>query len=123
MSSNYPDIYDADFRVLDDERVEEKPPRSKWRKLLGPVATALIFAATKLKFILTLLKSIKFLSTGLTALLSVGAYALWFGWQFAVGLVVLIFIHEMGHVLALARWVRWRPGCSTRRPITRSSWH
>src|SRR5690606_32302901 len=70
----------------------------------GTVLTALIFAATKLKFIVTLLKSVKFLSTGVTALLSVGAYALWFGWQFAVGLVVLIFIHEMGHVVALRRY-------------------
>lgn len=105
MTSNYPDTYDADYRVLEDEPVEQtKAPPSKWRKFLGPLATVLIFAATKLKFIFVLLKSIKFLSTGVTALLSMGAYALWFGWQFGVGLVVLIFIHEMGHVLALRRY-------------------
>jgi len=105
MTSNYPDTYDADYRVLDDDQVEKaKPPPSRWRKFLGPLATVLIFAATKLKFIFVLLKSVKFLSTGVTALLSVGAYALWFGWQFGVGIVMLIFIHEMGHVLALRRY-------------------
>ena len=37
------------------------------------------------------------------ALVSVAAYSLLWGWQFAVGFVVLIFIHEMGHVVALRR--------------------
>jgi Zn-dependent protease len=36
----------------------------------------------------------------LTMLLSVGAYALIYPWTFAIGLVLLIFVHEMGHVLA-----------------------
>jgi Zn-dependent protease len=34
---------------------------------------------------------------------SVGAYSLLWGWQFAAGFVVLLFIHEMGHVIALRR--------------------
>ncbi|TJY41024.1 site-2 protease family protein [Cohnella pontilimi] len=38
-----------------------------------------------------------------TMILSVGAYALLFPWTFAVGFVLLIFIHEMGHVLAARR--------------------
>ena len=36
-------------------------------------------------------------------LVSVGAYALLGGWWFGVGLVGLIFVHEMGHVLELRR--------------------
>ena len=36
-------------------------------------------------------------------LVSVGAYALLGGWWFGLGLVGLIFVHEMGHVLALRR--------------------
>lgn len=36
-------------------------------------------------------------------LVSVGAYAFLFPWQFAVGFVILIFIHEMGHVVAAKR--------------------
>ena len=39
----------------------------------------------------------------LTALVSVAAYSLWFGWWFAVGFVLLLFVHEMGHVIALRR--------------------
>ena len=36
-------------------------------------------------------------------IISIGAYALLGGWWFGVGLVALIFVHEMGHVLALRR--------------------
>jgi Zn-dependent protease len=42
----------------------------------------------------------KVLLTGGTMILSVFAYALVFGWWYAVGFVVLIFVHEMGHFLA-----------------------
>lgn len=38
--------------------------------------------------------------TGGTMLLSIGTYALLFGWPYAVGFVLLIFCHEMGHYLA-----------------------
>jgi len=38
--------------------------------------------------------------TGGTMLLSVLAYALVYGWQYAAGFVLLIFVHEMGHFLA-----------------------
>src|SRR5205085_2594758 len=40
-------------------------------------------------------------STFFTMLLSMGVYWTAFGWKFAVGLVVSIYIHEMGHVAAL----------------------
>jgi Zn-dependent protease len=36
-------------------------------------------------------------------LVSIGAYALIWGWQFAVGFVLLLFVHEMGHVIQLKR--------------------
>ena len=42
----------------------------------------------------------KVLLTGGTMILSVFAYALVFGFWYAVGLVLLIFVHEMGHFLA-----------------------
>jgi Zn-dependent protease len=42
----------------------------------------------------------KVLLTGGTMILSVLAYALVFGWWYAVGFVLLIFVHEMGHFLA-----------------------
>jgi Zn-dependent protease len=42
----------------------------------------------------------KVLLTGGTMILSVFAYALVFGWWYAVGFVLLIFVHDMGHFLA-----------------------
>ena len=36
-------------------------------------------------------------------LVSVAAYALIWGWSFAVGFVLLLFIHEIGHVIQLRR--------------------
>jgi Zn-dependent protease len=41
--------------------------------------------------------------TGGTMLLSVIAYAFVFGWSYAVGFVLLIFVHEMGHYVAARR--------------------
>jgi Zn-dependent protease len=36
-------------------------------------------------------------------LVSVAAYSFLFGWQFAAGFVVLLLVHEMGHVIQLRR--------------------
>jgi Zn-dependent protease len=36
-------------------------------------------------------------------LVSIAAYSLFFGWTFAVGFVVLLLVHEMGHVIQLRR--------------------
>jgi Zn-dependent protease len=36
-------------------------------------------------------------------IVSIAAYALAFGWPFAVGFVLLLFLHEMGHVIQLRR--------------------
>jgi Zn-dependent protease len=56
-----------------------------------------------MKTLLILLTGLKFgkvLLTAGTMLLSMGAYAFIFGWRYAVGFVLLIFCHEMGHYLA-----------------------
>jgi Zn-dependent protease len=42
----------------------------------------------------------KVLITGGTMLLSIAVYAMLYGWRFAVGFVLLIFVHEMGHFIA-----------------------
>lgn len=42
-------------------------------------------------------------STLLSMLLSLGVYWTIFGWKFALGLVLSIYVHEMGHVIALRR--------------------
>jgi Zn-dependent protease len=52
---------------------------------------------------LLLLTKVKLLATAGTALVSVAAYSLFWGWTFALGFVILLFVHEMGHVLQLRR--------------------
>ena len=73
------------------------------KKFLGPIAIAVIAFATKAKAILLLLPKIKVLSTSATMLVSIAAYALIWGWPFAVGFVLLLLVHEMGHVIQLRR--------------------
>ena len=102
---------DPIFRSDLEERPEPpryEPLRSEgglWsvvKRLLAPlVAVGLLLV--KFKWILLALLKVKFIGTALTMLLSVGAYALLFPVWFAVGFVVLIWIHEMGHVLQLKR--------------------
>ena len=50
-----------------------------------------------------LLLKLKYVSVVLTMLVSIAAYSLFFGWSFAVGIVLLILVHEMGHVIELRR--------------------
>jgi Zn-dependent protease len=82
-------------------------PRRTLRKRLGSAAAGAaalgVKFATTLKALLLALPNIKLLSTAGTALVSVAAYSLLWGWQFAAGFVVLLFVHEMGHVIALRR--------------------
>jgi Zn-dependent protease len=72
--------------------------RSRWR-WAGPGA-ALAFLLTKGKLLLLGLTKA---GTLLSMLLSLGVYWAAFGWQFALGLIASIYVHEMGHVAALHR--------------------
>jgi Zn-dependent protease len=83
--------------------------RRTWRSKVGKVGGGTVVAggvALKLlgkaallgKFgLFTLLK----LKTFLSMLISIAAYAIFWGWKFAVGFVLLMFVHELGHVVAL----------------------
>jgi Zn-dependent protease len=73
------------------------------KKFLGPIAIAVIAFASKAKAILLLLPKIKVLSTSATMLVSIAAYSLIWGWSFAAGFVILLLVHEMGHVIQLRR--------------------
>ncbi len=56
-----------------------------------------------IKLFLLLLNAAKLgpiLKTGGTMIISVFAYALLFGWRYAAGFVILIFVHELGHYLS-----------------------
>lgn len=89
----------------------QRPKTSGWPRVRGIVTSAAALLLFKLKSIwLLLLGGWKPLLFGLTKLgtlssmlLSLGVYWQLFGWQFALGLIVCIYVHEIGHVVALKR--------------------
>ncbi len=70
--------------------------------LLAAGALIVNFAA-KFKVVLLALPKLKLLTTSGSMLVSVAAYSLLWGWQFAAGFVLLLLVHEMGHVIQLRR--------------------
>ena len=76
--------------------------RDVLRKLWAPIA-AIAFAIWKLKFLFAALFKFKIFTVAGSMIVSIGAYALLWGWQFAVGFVFLILVHELGHVLEAKR--------------------
>lgn len=72
----------------------------------GIIAVILKFIKPLLIFIKPLLTALKFSKFGVTFIsmfATVAVYALFWGWWFALGFVVLIFIHENGHMYAAKR--------------------
>jgi hypothetical protein len=89
-----------------DEKVTQASangPLKKAGAALGPVALIL----WKFKAILLGLAKI---TTLLTMFASFGIYLSLYGWAFALGLVLSIYVHEMGHVIELRRF--WHTGGS-----------
>ena len=83
-----------------------------WRRLkktLGPVAVVGVVIAkffAKLKFFI--LPALKFLpillKSGGTMLLMIWIYTKMWGWQFGVGFVVLLLVHECGHLIVAKKF-------------------
>ena len=71
--------------------------------MLGGLVALLIGAFAYGKYALLLVFKIPALATLGSALVSIAAYSVWGGPWFAVGLVLMIFIHEMGHVVEIRR--------------------
>jgi Zn-dependent protease len=67
--------------------------RGRFRRALGPVAGVAVLLA-KWSFVLVKFSSI---------FIAVAAYALIWGWKFAIGVVVLILLHESGHYVEAQR--------------------
>ncbi|HEX5592101.1 MAG TPA: site-2 protease family protein [Solirubrobacterales bacterium] len=84
-----------------EELVEERD-RSRLKKLGGLLIPVAVLAA-KAKLLLLALVKVKAVTTLGTMFVSIAAYGLAFGWPFAVGFVLLLFVHEMGHVIQLRR--------------------
>jgi Zn-dependent protease len=100
---------------LQTEKAEEyKAPSeetawSRIKKALGPIAVVGVLIAkffAKLKFaVLPLLKFLPILlKSGGTMLLMVWVYTQMWGWQFALGFVLLLLVHETGHLLVAKKF-------------------
>ncbi|HUB67201.1 MAG TPA: site-2 protease family protein [Candidatus Methylacidiphilales bacterium] len=87
------------FQVLPPGAPPPPPPnKPKPQGIVGWLVAAGVVVA---KFGVLALKSLK---TSLSMLLMIWIYSLIFGWPFAIGIVLLLFVHEMGHVIA-AKWL------------------
>jgi Zn-dependent protease len=80
-----------------------EPLRERLKRWLGPIGAGAILLATKLKAVLLLLPKLKLFTTSWTMLVSIAAYTVLWGVPFAVGVVLLLLLHEMGHVIQLRR--------------------
>src|SRR5258705_6923197 len=75
------------------------PSQKANRGVIGWVVALALGALAYGKYAFLLVFKIPALATLGSALISIGAYSLWGGPWFAVGLVLMIFIHEMVHVV------------------------
>lgn len=90
--------YPATFEELDAQFGDPAPPPepgpTSWlRKLLAPL---LVLGGLALKFGFVILKFFGIF-------IAVGGYALIWGWRFAIGFVLLILFHELGHYVEAKR--------------------
>ncbi|HEX7860769.1 MAG TPA: site-2 protease family protein [Verrucomicrobiae bacterium] len=86
-------------------------PKPKWASAAGTLGVIglllwkfkfiLVFALTKAKLLLLGLTKA---STFFSMLLSLGLYWSIWGWKFALGIVLSIYVHEMGHIWMLRRY-------------------
>jgi Zn-dependent protease len=90
-------------RWLPPQPPADPVPEPRKRGIGGGIAAALLALVAKGKTLLLLLPKLKLLTTSGSMLVSIAAYSLIWGWKFAVGFVILLFVHEMGHVIQLRR--------------------
>lgn len=74
-----------------------QPHRRDWRETIKRAFGPLIAGA------IALAKFTFLIAKGGSIFLAVGLYALFFGWWYAVGIVLLILLHELGHYLEAKR--------------------
>jgi Zn-dependent protease len=75
---------------------------SRVKKALGPIGVigvVILKFLAKIKFVLPIL-----LKTGGSMLITIGVYAMVWGWKFAVGFVLLLMLHECGHLIVAKKF-------------------
>jgi Zn-dependent protease len=92
-----------------DQQPQQPTFWTKFKKALGPIVIALtiiikFFAKLKL-LVLPLLKFLPLLlKSGGTMVLMIWVYAMMWGWKFGVGFVLLLLIHECGHLVVARKF-------------------
>jgi len=96
---------EAELRPYDpyDRGPIRHEPRFRILRKLATPFIALGFLIWKAKFIFVAIFKFKIFTTSASMLVSIGAYALFWGWKFAVGAVLLLLVHELGHYLEARR--------------------
>ncbi|MBD5656831.1 MAG: site-2 protease family protein [Candidatus Eremiobacteraeota bacterium] len=96
---------------------EPHPASGRNWKAAGGTAVGFAVLAAKFKGLLFALLNLKwiffagkFALTGFSFLASIWFYALFFGWKFAIVLVLLIAIHELGHLIFVRGYGLSAPG-------------
>jgi Zn-dependent protease len=97
----------SDARPAEPERgYRPIHPEPAWRILLrrlwAPIA-AFGLLVWKLKFAVVAIFKFKVFTVAGSMLVSIAAYALLWGWKFALGFVLLLLVHELGHALEAKR--------------------
>src|SRR6478735_1191580 len=93
--------------ISDSTDTQLVPPQtetatSRIKKALGPIGVigvVMLKFLAKIKLILPIL-----LKTGGSMLFTIGVYAMVWGWKFAVGFVLLLMLHECGHLLVAKKF-------------------
>src|SRR5216683_1405526 len=100
-----PPIYPVTSDIPPQSPYHYSPAPSKRtnRGILGGLAAAAAAAFAYGKYGLFLLFKIPAATTLISLVVSFGGYAIFYGPWFAVALVTMIFVHEMGHVLEIRR--------------------
>jgi Zn-dependent protease len=70
---------------------------------LAAIGLFLAKLGAKAKLLLVVLPKLKLFTTSASMLVSIAAYQLIFGWLFSIGFVLLLLLHELGHVFQLRR--------------------
>jgi Zn-dependent protease len=86
-------VSDFDYRDYDPIHPRGTDWRGRLKKMFGPLVAGAV-ALAKWSFILLKFGSI---------FIAVGGYALIWGWKFAIGFVLLILVHELGHFFEARR--------------------
>ena len=92
--------------IVNDANAGLARPQSResfYRRRIAPIGVAILAFLAKIKSILLLLPKIKILVTAGSMAVSIAAYTTIWGFWFAIGFVVLLLVHEMGHVIQLRR--------------------